>query len=46
MRTRPSRSCRRFNTEVRGRLGATGWYGLGYSLRLRANEVIELIEPE
>lgn len=33
-----------FNAEVRGRVGGSGWYGLGSSLILRANRVVELIE--
>lgn len=34
----------RFNAEVAGRVGGSGWYGLGYSLILRANRAVELIE--
>ena len=33
-----------FNAEVRGRVGGGGWYGLGYSLILRANRALELIQ--
>lgn len=34
----------RFNAEVRGQVGGSGWYGLGDSLILRANRALELIE--